>query len=355
MLAHDERDVTALIRADSDDALRGRGERALHEALGRAPAEAERTRVRWVRGDIEAPQLGLSDPEWRRLAGEVDEIFHCAASTRFDLPLVDSERVNVRGLATLLVLAREARAAGGLRRLHHVSTAYVAGIQRGDLFAEALPEDRHSFRNSYERTKARAERLLTAQSEVPYTIYRPSIIVGHSRTGRTTGWNTIYFPMRLVAHGHAPVLPCAGRQLLDCVPVDFVAEAIRALARRSDTEGSAFHLTAGRDAIRVEDLLRATYDGIERRSGRGPAEDTRVIGRAAWAALSAHSFLTARGPARRAFRRFRAYVPYLRIESVFDNRRELELLAKEGVGWVSPDRFVPPVVDYALRHDFGRA
>ena len=310
--------------------------------------------MRWLRGDIEAPRLGLDDAAWTRIASETAEIFHCAATTRFDLPLDEAERVNVAGLETLLALARDARRAGGLRRFQHVSTAYVAGIQRGDLVAEDLPADTHRFRNSYERTKARAERLLRAQGEVPYTIYRPSIIVGNSRTGRTTGWNTIYFPMRLVAHGHAPVLPCAGRQLLDCVPVDFVAEAIRALARRDDTAGGSYHLTAGRDAIRVDGLLRATYDALARQTGVPPAEDTRVIGRAAWAAVSAHSFLTARGPVRRAFQRFRSYVPYLRIDSVFDNRRELELLAKEGVAWTSPERFVPPVVDYALAENFGR-
>ncbi|MEM7409232.1 MAG: SDR family oxidoreductase [Myxococcota bacterium] len=354
LLEHDRRRIACLIRAESADAAQLRGAEALDRALGRPPRPEERARVDWVWGDIEAPGLGWSDAQRAGVVREVREIFHCAATTRFDLPLDEAERVNVVGLRSIVELAESCRAHGSFRRLHHVSTAYVAGMTNGDAIADDLPADDHTFRNSYERTKARAERALRTHATLPVSIYRPSIIIGDSRRGRTTGWSTIYFPMRMVAGGHVRYLPWAGAQRLDCVPVDFVARAIRVLARRDDTLGRCFHLTAGNEAITVERLLRETLAGIARRGEVLPDPPARGVGRLGWGALSLGYRLFATGARRRGFERFREYVPYLRISTVFDNRRELELLAKEGVPLPDVDQFLCRVVDFALAQNFGR-
>lgn len=351
LLARNPRPVVCLVRAPDERAAAERGARVLGPARS-----GEAQRVRWLPGDVERPRLGLDEARYTALADEVEEIFHCAATTRFDLPLSEAERINVGGVESVLRLAELATARGGLRRLHHVSTAYAAGRRRGALRAGDLPDDRPSrFRNTYERTKARAERLVRSQDRVPFTVHRPSIIVGDSRDGRTTGWTTVYYPMRLIARGKLRHFPYGGRQLLDCVPVDFVADAIVALARREDTAGGVYHLTSGADALTVEESFAATLHGLERNGWPRERVRTRLVGPAGWWWLDRMYGALAWGRARRALVQLRTYVPYTRVSAVYDNRRELELLAKEGVSLPAPREFFPRIVDYALRTDFGRA
>jgi nucleoside-diphosphate-sugar epimerase len=136
-----------------------------------------RDRLRIVEGDIVRPGLGLSPGESSALAS-VDEVWHLAASTSFD----DREMAaiyegNVVGTQnTLAVAARMPK----LARFVHVSTAYVAGTNPGPIAEDEMPE-RNKFRNSYEATKWQGEQEVR-QSGLPFVIFRPSIIMGNSRT-----------------------------------------------------------------------------------------------------------------------------------------------------------------------------
>jgi thioester reductase-like protein len=354
LLAQDDRHIICLVRGASDIAAQRRGETTLERLLGPAAATASR-RVQWLRGDVERPNLGLSPDTRRRLARSVEEIFHCAASTRFDLPLADSRRVNVDGVIAVHDFAALAMTTGTFRRLHHVSTAFAAGRRRGTTTAEHLPrDDVRLFRNGYEYTKAAAERFLRSDGRVPTTIYRPSIIVGDSRDGRTRSWNVVYFPMRLMAVGRLPIAPKGRRALLDCVPIDYVVDAILVLGRRDDSVGRTFHLTAGRESLTVPDVIQHTYAGLARHTGRPLRVGTRTVGPARWWLAQRALRLLARGKGREVLARFWPYVPYTRVDTVFDNRREATLLSNAGVRLPAPQDFFPRVVDYALRHDFGR-
>ena len=112
------------------------------------------------------------------------------------MPLEQAQRINVGGLLQVHTCSIVAAALGRFRRLHHVSTAYAAGRTTSDVRASEMlaSDDERHFRNTYEGTKARAERFLRDCAEVPWTIYRPSIIVGDSRSGRTRSWNVCDAP-----------------------------------------------------------------------------------------------------------------------------------------------------------------
>ena len=264
-LVRDGRAVVCLVRGGSPLEARQRG-RDTERAL-RLPDSA---RVEWLAGDMEREGLGLAPSTVERLCAEVSEVVHCAASTRFDLPLEEAIATNVEGARRVGELAQAIHAQGGLRRLLHVSTAYASGRVRGSVSAEHLPaDDPAAFRNNYERTKAMAERVLraqAAQARLPLTIVRPSIVVGDSRTGWTSNWNVLYFPMRLVAWRKTPFLSCGRTALLDCVPVDYVAEATLKLLGRADAAGGTYHLTAGPDATDVREVFRLTCEELRRRS-----------------------------------------------------------------------------------------
>jgi long-chain acyl-CoA synthetase len=357
LLARDGRDVVCLVRASSAAAARERGTAALHAVLGRRPSAAEQRRVRWVPADLERPGLGMAEPSRADLAHDLDEIFHCAASTRFDLPLDAARRVNVRATLAVLDVAAEAVARGGFRRLHHVSTAYVAGRTRGTVDADFLPADEAAaYRNTYERTKAEAERWLRqCRDQIPLTIYRPSIIVGDSRTGRTRSWNVIYFPMRLMAARRLPFLPAWGKALLDCVPVDYVVDGLLALGHRPDTLGCGLHLTAGDETLTVARFLHHCAAGVARRNGDAARLRTRVLGRLGWYALTSLYRLTGGEKVRRALDAFAPSAAYGSVSTRFENARERMLLADAGVRMPPADRLLARAVDYALAHDFGRA
>ncbi|MFN3219063.1 MAG: SDR family oxidoreductase [Acidimicrobiales bacterium] len=348
--------IHALVRADDDAHARGRGAH-----ITRDP------RVRWVRGDAERPRLGLSAATWQSFAHTVDEIFHCAASTRFDLPLERSHRANVSATEHVLELARVAHANGQLVRLHHVSTAYAAGRTSGRIDAHVLPgDDARAFRNPYEQTKARAERMLRSQDDVPVTIYRPSIIAGDTRSGATTNWNVLYGPMRMIANGKLPALPTARTGIVDTVGIDVAADAVAHLASLPVTGHTAYLIAAGDRSFTVEQFVRACIDRTCARFGDSATRCT-VIGPRRWRALAVAAHVAGRAPRRaqavrrwgllaeRGLRAFEPYEPYTAVEGTFDNRREQRILAAVGITMPPPDRYLATIVDYALAHDFGRS
>ncbi|MBL4850295.1 MAG: SDR family oxidoreductase, partial [Planctomycetes bacterium] len=259
--------VVCLVRAESPAHAARRGRDTLQTIFG-LRARRYANRVDWIPADLEQESLGLSERTFRELALETEEIFHCAASTSFELSYADAKAINVTGLKRVYALAEAAQKTGNFRRLNHVSTAYVTGEEQGTLSADFLPGPEGSFRNTYEETKAEAERFLRDEGRVPYCVFRPSIVVGDSLSGQTTNWNVVYYPMRLMADGKLPFVPSIGPALVDCVPVDWVADAMVALARRDDVTGRTFNLTAGSQALTVSDVVEHTYAGLARRDAR---------------------------------------------------------------------------------------
>ena len=136
-----------------------------------------RDRLRVVQGDIVQPGLGL-DPIAVSILASVSEVWHLAASTSFD----DREQEaiyhgNVVGTKNVLATARDLPR---LERFVYVSTAYVAGTNPGPIAEDEMPEQM-GFRNTYEATKWEAENMVR-QSWLPFVVFRPSIIMGNSRT-----------------------------------------------------------------------------------------------------------------------------------------------------------------------------
>ena len=193
-------------------------------------------------GDLSADRLGLKAGDRKRLAG-VDHVVHLAAL--YDMT-ADDERnreVNVEGTRRVLELA----AAVGAKRLHHVSSVAVAGEFVGT-FTEDMFDEGQELASPYHQTKHESERLVREQSDVPWRIYRPAVVVGDSRTGEMDKVDGPYYLFSVLA-GIAE-LPAVGRVPLfapdlgstNVVPVDYVVDAMDALMHADDLDGRAFHL-----------------------------------------------------------------------------------------------------------------
>jgi len=66
-------------------------------------------RVMAIEGDVSLPNLGISKEDRELITKEVDIIFHCAATIRFDEPLKSAVLLNARGTKFMLDLAKECK------------------------------------------------------------------------------------------------------------------------------------------------------------------------------------------------------------------------------------------------------
>ena len=349
LLARDgETHLIALIRAGDDLTLERR-----RRQLVRGLPGARGKRVRVVRGDVTEARLGLSPADYAALTKRVDRVVHVAATTHLGRPLAEARRRNVGGTTQALQLCRRIREHGKEGRLDYVSTAYVAG-DRADVVFESELDVGQGFRNTYERSKFEAERLCrAAMRELPIAIYRPSIIVGHSVSGETSRYNTLYWPMQVLipfylrwraVTGLVP-LPLGRECPLDIVPVDYVAESVATLYSRPEAAGRCYHLAAGVDgAVTIEQLVNLVCEHFHgpRRRYVDPRGHVRWLGRAL------RPLLRRLSPG--FVRRGEHYLPY-----AFQNPR-FDVSNARAAGLAPPlfAAYFPRLLAYAHAADFGR-
>jgi nucleoside-diphosphate-sugar epimerase len=210
-------------------------------------------------GDVVRMHLGLSGSEYKGLVRDTTAIWHLAALSHLDAEPEAIRRVNVEGTRNVLELARASRRLG---RLHHFSTALVSGDRLGVILEDEL-EMGQRYRNAYEESKARAEVLVRrAMADVPATVYRPSIVVGDSRTGEIDRFEGPYYlAILLVTSPLAVPLPLPGDGVapLNVVPVDYVVSAALAIGRKQASVGKTVHLVdpAPFSARRVYEMIAA--------------------------------------------------------------------------------------------------
>jgi len=326
LIERGEREIVVLVRAADEQAAGERLRELMHTLYERTPPAA--AGVEAVRGDLLEPGLGLSQRDRRRLVHSVDRIMHCAASISFDLPLAEARQINVQGVSGVIALAREIAAAKGLRRLVHVSTAYVSGRHEGS-FAECDLELDQRFRNTYERSKHEAERLLRAADDLPIVIARPSIVVGRSACGWTPVFNVLYWPMRAVERGMLVEVPARPDSVVDFVPVDHVVEVAVRLLDDDDAHGT-YHLVAGELALTAAELVELHSSLLQR--------DPPVF-------VEPRSQVPHGGE---------VLAPYFDVRCRFDDRRARTVMSRAGLGKPDPRDYLGRLLDYAHRARWGK-
>jgi thioester reductase-like protein len=345
-LERTDRRVYALVRGADDREAAERMQGALRCLFGARHPYGER--VVTVRGDLTRPRLGLRG-RCDALAEEVSEIVHGAASISFELGLEDSRAVNVEGTRRVLEFAERCHARGGLRRLSHISTAYVAG-EHGGCFSEDDLDVGQRFRNAYEQSKFEAECLVDGwRGRLPITVLRPSIVVGERESGWTPSFNVLYWPLRAFARGAYLALPARRGAPVDVVPVDYVADAILHLSQVREAEDATFHLTAGAHVSSVGELVELARTFFERPAPRllEPSVYRRVV----------HPLLlrsSRDGGFRRALERSEIYFPYFATRVRYDDRRCRVALRGSGIAPSPLGSYFDRLVEFALAAEWGR-
>lgn len=207
-----------------------------------------------IRCDAEQPRLGLSEETWRRLAARTDVIVHSAALTEWGQPAERHQAINVGGTRAVVELAQAADAP-----IHFLSTAYTLALELGR--GDELSDD--NVVRAYITSKLDAERLLLA-SGVPNTIYRPTNLVGDSRTGASSRPQIVQHLSTWICRGKAPFIPAHPGNLIDIAPLDVCAIAV-ANAVRADDLGGLYWITYGADGMTVRETIDIAVEHAARR------------------------------------------------------------------------------------------
>ena len=104
--------------------------------------------------------------------GSVDCIFHCAGNVHFE----KAGDTNFEMMRTVTKIAKRLGVP-----IFYVSTAFLWRAEGSE----------ETLRNSYEKDKYHSEELLR-ESGVTHSIFRPSVLVGHSHTGKLRNWSGYY-------------------------------------------------------------------------------------------------------------------------------------------------------------------
>jgi len=214
-----------------------------------------------IEGDITRENLGISGKDMENVRAQATDVFHLAAVYDLAVKKDLAYSVNVEGTRNVNEFVKNLP---GLRRYNYVSTCYVAGLRRGEILESEL-EHNAGFRNFYEETKYLAEtEVEKLKKTIPTTVFRPSVVVGDSSTGETQKYDGIYSLilylrraprlLRFVNVGN-------NRVELNLVPVDFVVEAIAALARDERATGKTIAL-ADPNPLTTAELFDAISEAL---------------------------------------------------------------------------------------------
>lgn len=188
-----------------------------------------------------------------------DVIVNAAANTRWTMGEEEATAANVASVRALEPLV------GAETRVVHVSTAYAVGL-RGDVESA----DRADYRNTYEWSKAHAERV--AREAFPsLTVVRPPLIVGRRGDGRAARFAGMYTLIRGLTIGTVPAVVADPEARFDAIPVDDLCRLLAEVATSGDrADRAVLTIAAGRTAPRVEGAIAAIIGSLnEWRLARG--------------------------------------------------------------------------------------
>ncbi|MFN3311190.1 MAG: SDR family oxidoreductase, partial [Thermomonas sp.] len=304
----------------------------------------DRKRVLPVTGEMTEARCGLSAAQLRALSGKVRHFFHLAAIYDMAASAESMQAANIDGTRNALDLA----AALDAGCFHHVSSIAAAGLYPG-VFREDMFEEAEGLDDPYLRTKHESEGLVRAEKRIKWRIYRPGMVVGHSRTGEIDKIDGPYYfftflkKLRQTLPPWMPMLGIEGGRV-NIVPVDFVADAIDHIAHKPRLDGHCFHLTDP-EPLRVGEVLNTFA-----RAGHAPEMSMRIDARMfAFVPGSVRMAVGGLPPVRRFmtmllrdFRIPKEVLKFITYPTRFDNREAERALKGSGIA-------VPRLEDYAWR------
>ena len=222
---------------------------ALRERWG-----VDESRVKAVFGDLTRENLGIDAKTLKALTGKVDHFFHLAAVYDMGADEAAQQATNIDGTRAAVNAAGAMKA----KHFHHVSSIAAAGLFKGT-FREDMFEEAEKLDHPYLMTKHISEKVVREECKVPFRIYRPGMVVGHSETGEMDKIDGPYYFFKMIQKIRrtlpqwVPTIGVEGGRL-NVVPVDFVVDAMDHIAHLEGEDGKCFHLVDS-DPYKVGEIL----------------------------------------------------------------------------------------------------
>lgn len=218
-------------------------------------AQGAKARAIPVVGDLTAKRLGIAGDTMKTLKGRIDAVYHLAAVYDLGADEESQVQVNVEGTRNVVEFAKAVDAG----HLHHVSSIAAAGLYEG-VFREDMFEEAEGLDHPYFMTKHESEKIVRKEGKLPWTVYRPAMVVGDSATGEMDKIDGPYHFFKLIQRMRQllpPWFPAVGLEggRINIVPVDFVVDALDHISHAGvGLKGKCFHLV---DPVgyRVGDVL----------------------------------------------------------------------------------------------------
>ena len=326
-------------------------------------------KIEIVEGDLAKKNLGLSEDVVKRFSTDITDIFHCAGAVSFDENKEEIIRANnIEGTKNILSFAEKLTNT----HFHYMSTAFVCGRKTGKVKEDYLDLGQE-FNNAYEESKCKAEKLIrdwSVQNNIKTTIYRPSIIVGDSQTGKTqsafglygilrildlttqglrlkykkgscsmktagAGFNkeSFFIPIRVIG---------SSNKTLNLVTIDYVRKAIARIFNAKNNAGKTYHITNPYPP-KVELLKNCLCEVLKVKGIRFvPPETFKRNPMRSWERLFNSNI--------------KVYTPYLLLEeAVFDDSNTKAVLKNTGIKETRLDRrLILKLMEYSHSTKYGK-
>jgi thioester reductase-like protein len=288
----------------------------------------------FVGGDISAPRLALSAADLELVQQQMTRVFHLAAVYDLAVPEELAMRVNAAGTRNVIELARTLP---HLRQFHHVSTCYVAGKREGVILETELRHEA-GYRNYYEESKYLAElEVESAKRDLPVTIHRPAVVCGDSRTGETGKYDGVYYLIHYLLRWPSglSMINIGNHEVsLNLVPVDFVVDAMAALAFDERAIGQTLQL-ADPAPLTTNQLFNAIAKSIDGHKSKitAPAKLVR--------------FFLMLPPSPKITGLPHPAVPYFFVKQLYDTTHAQELLRPHAIHCPPFQTYVDQIVEFA--------
>jgi len=218
-------------------------------------AGSAKKRAQPVTGDLTARKLGVAADAMKALKGQVDAVYHLAAVYDLGADADSQVAVNIEGTRNVCDFAKAVDA----KHFHHVSSIAAAGLYEG-VFREDMFDEAEGLDHPYFMTKHESEKIVRRECKVPWTVYRPAVVVGDSATGEMDKIDGPYYFFKLIQRMRQilpPWFPSVGLEggRINIVPVDFVVACLDHISHSPHAiTGKCYHLVDPQ-GYRVGDVL----------------------------------------------------------------------------------------------------
>ena len=146
-----------------------------------------------VHGDLTRKKLGVSAEDIKKLKGEIAGFYHLAAVYDLEADEESQIAVNIDGTRNTVEFAKAIDAG----HFHHVSSIAAAGLYEG-IFREDMFKEAENYDHPYFRTKHESEKIVRDECKLPWTVFRPAMVVGDSMTGEMDKIDGPYYFFKLI-------------------------------------------------------------------------------------------------------------------------------------------------------------